>query len=108
MRTGKPLFLIALVKDQQDLCAMQLLSHVQLFVTLWTIARQAPLSMEFSRQEYWSGLPCPPPRDLPNPGCPLSPTQLQCPEEWYSQIGQTKVSCSSFDPEVTLASTETT
>ena len=48
-----------------------LLSHfsrVQLFVTLWTIAHQAPLSMRFSRQEYWSGLPCPPPGDLPDPG----------------------------------------
>ena len=43
-------------------------SHVQLFVTLWTVARQAPLSMGFSRQEYWSGLPCLPPGDLPNPG----------------------------------------
>ena len=37
------------------------LSHVQLFATLWTIAHQAPLSMGFSQQEYWSGLPCPPP-----------------------------------------------
>ena len=35
---------------------------------LWTVARQAPLSMGFSRQEYWSGLPCPPPGDLPDPG----------------------------------------
>ena len=34
----------------------------------WSVAHQAPLSMEFSRQEYWSGLPCPPPRDLPDPG----------------------------------------
>ena len=41
---------------------------VQLFVTLWTVARQAPLSMGFSRQEYWSGLACPPPGDLPDPG----------------------------------------
>ena len=40
--------------------------HVQLFVTPWTVARQASLSMEFSRQEYWSGLPCPTPGDLPN------------------------------------------
>ena len=39
-----------------------------LFVTPWTIAHQAPLSMGFSRQEYWSGLPCSPPGDLPNPG----------------------------------------
>ena len=43
-------------------------SHVQLFETPWTVARQAPLSMGFSRQEYWSGLPCPPPGDLLNPG----------------------------------------
>ena len=41
------------------------LSLVGLFATLWTVARQAHLSMEFSRQEYWSGLPCPPPGDLP-------------------------------------------
>ena len=47
---------------------VQLLRRVQLFVTLWTIARQAPLSMGFSRQEYWSGLPCSPPGGLPNPG----------------------------------------
>jgi len=37
-------------------------------VTLWTIAQQASLTIEFSRQEYWSGLPCPPPGDIPNPG----------------------------------------
>ena len=42
-------------------------SHVRVFVTPWTVAHQAPLSMEFSRQEYWSGLPFPPPGDLPNP-----------------------------------------
>ena len=48
-------------------CA-QLLSHVQIFVTPWTIAPQARLSMEFSRQEYCRGLPCPTPQDLPNPG----------------------------------------
>ena len=39
-------------------------SHVQLFTTQWTVTNQAPLSMEFSRQGYWSGLPCPPARDL--------------------------------------------
>ena len=44
------------------------LSRVRLFVTPWTVAYQAPLSMGFSRQEYWSGLPFPSPRDLPNPG----------------------------------------
>ena len=46
----------------------KLLSHVRLFVTPWTVAPQAPLSMGFSRQEYWRGLPCPPPGDLPDPG----------------------------------------
>ena len=50
-------------------------SHVQLRVTLWTAAHQAPLSTGFFRQEYWSGLPCPPPGDLPDPGIePSSPT----------------------------------
>ena len=50
------------------------LSHVQLFVTPWTAAHKPPLSMEFSRQEYWSGLPFPTPEDLPYPGIePASP-----------------------------------
>ena len=44
------------------------LSSVQLFVTPWTVAHQAPPSMEFSRQDYWSGLPFPSPGDLPDPG----------------------------------------
>ena len=47
---------------------MKLLSRVQLFATLWTVAYQAPLSMGFSRQKYWSGLPFPSPGDLPDPG----------------------------------------
>ena len=51
------------------------LSRVRLFVTPWIVAYQAPQSMEFSRQEYWSGLPFPSPEDLPNPGIkPRSPT----------------------------------
>ena len=49
-------------------------SQVPLLVTLWTVAHQVPLSMGFSRQEYWSGLPFPPPGDLPNLGIePTSP-----------------------------------
>ena len=48
-------------------CVVKSLSCVRLFVTPWTVAHQAPPSMEFSRQEYWSGLPFPSPRDLPNP-----------------------------------------
>ena len=49
-------------------CMLSCFSHVQLFATLWTIPRQAPLSMGFSRQESWSGLSCPPPGDLPDTG----------------------------------------
>ena len=52
-------------------------SRVQLFSTPWTIARQAPLSMGFSKQEYWSGLPCPPPGDIPDPG--IKPMSLMFP-----------------------------
>ena len=48
-----------------------------LFATLWTVAHQAPLSMKFSRQEYWSGLPFPPPGDLPDPG--IEPASLISP-----------------------------
>ena len=57
-----------------------MLSHfswIQLFLTLWTVAHQAPLSMGFFRQEYWSGLPCPPPGDLPDPG--IEPATLAAP-----------------------------
>ena len=57
-------------------CA-KLLYLFRLFATLWSVARQAPLSMGFSRQEYWSGLPCPPPGDLPNPG--IEPESLMSP-----------------------------
>ena len=60
-----------------EICAC-VLSHVPLCATPWTVACQAPLSMEFSRQEYWSGLPFPPPGDLPDAGIkpvsPLSPS----------------------------------
>ena len=49
-------------------CILSHFSHVQVLVTLWTVALQAPLSMGFSRQEYWSAFPCPPPGDLRIPG----------------------------------------
>ena len=52
-------------------------SHVWLFETLGTVTHQAPLSMGFSRQEYWSGLTFPPPRDLPDPG--IEPSSLSSP-----------------------------
>ena len=53
-----------------------MLSHVQLFATPWTVAHQAPLAMEFLRQEYWNGLSFPPPGDLPNPGIKLESPAL--------------------------------
>ena len=58
-------------------CALSHFSRAQLFGTLWTVARQAPLSMGFSRQECWSGLPFPSPGDLPYPG--IKPVSLMSP-----------------------------
>ena len=54
-------------------CVLSRFSCVQLFATPWTVAHQTSLSMGFPRQEYWSGLPCPPPGDLPDAG--ICPTQ---------------------------------
>ena len=59
-------------------CVLSHFSCVRLFVSRWTVAHQAPLSMRLSRQEHWSGLPCPPPRDLPDPG--ILPMSLTSPE----------------------------
>ena len=71
----------------QCLVLVQLLSHVQLFVTPWTIACQAPLSLEFSRQEYWSGLLFSSPWDLPNPGIEPGSPALQADSLPLSQQG---------------------
>ena len=49
------------------MCVLSHFSHIQLFATPWAVAHQAPLSMGFSRPEYWSGLPFPSPGDLPDP-----------------------------------------
>ena len=59
------------------MCMFSRFSCVHLFETLWTSAHQAPLSMGFSRQEYWRRLPCPPPEDLPDPGIQLGSPALQ-------------------------------
>ena len=57
-------------------------SSVRLCAMLWTVAHQAPLSMGFSGPEYWSGLPCPPPGDLPDPEIePMSPVALAFQED---------------------------
>ena len=64
-------------KPRPVLCCAQLLSHVQLFATPGTVSHQAPLSITFSRQEYWSRLPFPSPGNLPNPGIESRSPALQ-------------------------------
>ena len=59
------------------MCILSHFSSVRLFATLWAVACQAPLSMGLPRQENWSGLPCPPPGGLPNPG--IEPASLASP-----------------------------
>ena len=82
------------IKDTRDCMHACLLSHlslVWLYVTLWTLAHKAPLSMEFSRQECWSGFPCPPPGDLSWPSnwtwvfhiSPISTWVLHHCANWY-------------------------
>ena len=66
-------------------------SNVRLFVTVWTVAHQAPLCMEFSGQKYWSGLPCPPPGDLPNPG--IKPRSLALQEDSLPSEPPGKLPC---------------
>ena len=67
----------------------QSLSRVQYFATLWTVAHQAPLSMGFSRQEYRSGLPFPPPEDLPTPGIKPESLLLQVESLLPEPLGET-------------------
>ena len=63
--------------NQLCACVINHFSHVLLFETLWTVARQAPLPMGFSRQEYWNGVPFPTLEDLPDPG--IEPESLESP-----------------------------
>ena len=63
--------------DLAPTCLVKSLGRVRLFATPWTVAHQAPPSMEFSRQEYWSGLPFPSPGDLPDPGIEPGSLTLQ-------------------------------
>ena len=83
----KPNFLICSIRSSDLIhsweefpllaCILSHFSNAWLFTTLWTVAHQALLSMGFCRQEYWSGLPCPPPGDIPNPG--IKPVSLMSP-----------------------------
>ena len=75
-----PIFVVFLLHSgmaDSNVCLLSRCSHIQLFSSLWAAARQAPLSVGFPRQEYWSGLPCPPPGDLPDPA--IEPASLTLP-----------------------------
>ena len=65
---------------KSDMLSAKLLQSCPTGVTLWTVAHHAPLSMGFSRQKYWSGLPCSPPGDLPDPG--FEPASLMSNLHW--------------------------
>ena len=75
---------------------VKLLSCVQLFAALWTVAHQAPPSMGFSRQEYWSGLPFPFPGDLPDPGIEPRSSALQADALPLEPSGKASISMSMF------------
>ena len=81
-----------------SLCVFSCFSHVQLFATPWAIDHQAPLSMECSRQEYWSGFPFPPPGDLPHPRIkPSSPVSPALAGEFFT-------TSATFSPTVQFSS----
>ena len=71
-------------------CMLNCFSRIRLCTVLWTVAYQAPLSMGFSRQEYWSGLACPPPRAVPNPGIELA------------SLTSPALACGFFTPSTTM------
>ena len=76
------------------MCVCSVASVVSNSATLWTVAHQAPLSLEFSRQEYWNELPCPPPGGVPDPGIePVSPVPpaLQVDSLLLSHQGNSKL-----------------
>ena len=68
---------LKITSGKLQVCMLSLFSHVQMLATLWTVAHQAPLSMGFSRQEYWNRLSRRPPGDLPDPG--IEPTSFTPP-----------------------------
>ena len=70
-------FSVHIRKSDKGMYVLSRFSRVQFFVTLWTVARQVPLSMEFSRQEYWSGLPFSSPAHISNTGIKPRPPALQ-------------------------------
>ena len=80
--------------------ALSHFSHVQLSATLWTVARQAPPSMGFSRQEYWNGLPGPSPGNLPDPGIKPTLHYVSCIAGMFftmSATWETKTNCKTTE-----------
>ena len=75
------------VETEVKLCVLSRSVVSGCSATPWTVAHQAPLSMGFSQQEYWSGLPCPPPGGLPNAGIQPVPPALQADSLPLSQLG---------------------
>ena len=71
-------------------CMQTHFNCVRLFVTQWTVACQAPLSRGFSRQEYWNGLPCPLPGDLPDPGIELTSLTYRAPASKFFNTSATQ------------------
>ena len=84
------------------------LSHVRLFATPWTVAHQAPTSMEFSRQEYWNGLPFPSPGDLPDPGIKTGSPGLQADVLPFEPPGNSSKSGPLIHPTLSLLRPEDT
>ena len=77
--------------EREEKVKVKSLSRVRFFVTPWTVAHQAPPSMGFSRQEYWSGLPFPSPGDLPDPGIkPTSPVSPALAGEFLATVAPGK------------------
>ena len=70
------------IHEITDMCCKYRHVVIRLFATLWTVAPQDPLSMGFSRQEYCSGLPCPPPEDLPDSGIEHTSLSISCVGRW--------------------------
>ena len=89
---GKPIFELVLVISKQDAMLLLLLNQIMSnSVTSWTVDCQAPLSMGFPRQEYWSGLPFPPPGDLSDPGIMPTPHALQVDSLLLSHLGRLNI-----------------
>ena len=89
-------------------CMLSRFSRIQLFETLWATACQAPLSTKFSRQEHWSELSCPPPRDLPHPGTEVSHTAGGFFSIWATREAQLSLWATTTEPALSSPGAATT